>query len=703
VSGKFRAGHHGVGERRRLSRPGQARPGTGQRAALAAPHGGPRVRLPRFPAARPAARAKAAVAGKQAATYLSPAGTDTGTCPTTHPCATITYAQSQTAAGGTIHLASGRYKQSADLTQPVHLQGASRTATIIDGTGIDYTTRGYYGLIGIANATGTAGAISVSDLTVTHPYITAAEANLDQGPVDIADYDQQAGDQVRVTDVNFGPAQDEADYPGIGYYSLSSQATVSVDSDQASGMYQAYFTEGSGGTAEFTGDTASKLAGDTYQGTFYPAAGLFALSDTSGSLRVTARSDDFTGYDGFGIAGEAGYSQGNCSTACSGGLTLTATGTVVSLTAAPADSGVAGIALLAGSGDALTATVTSTEGQVTGPDVPFSVVTDGGDANVTDTENTVLVSHYRHRAGLALGALAVQGPAGEYPGEVTPVVTVGVDVLARRGALGGQRGGLRRARPGGQRLLGGGGPQRHRAHVGQRDPAARRRDADDRPVVGPPGELLVAPRLAWRVRYPHRRQQLILRQRGLEVPGEEVVRADGPDAARTAQLHAAAEGDQRHRQVGGRVGVRERAADGAPVPDLRVADLGGGVRQQRCRLPHQRRGGQLGVPRGRSDDQLTVRAADPAQPVRPADVDQHRGRGQPQLHHRQQRVAAGQQLGVVAVLGQQADRFCGRAGRQVVERGGDHRAPSGSPSGLPGTGRSPAPAAAAASTALTML
>ncbi len=375
----------------RPDQPGQA--GTRIAAAhpLAAPHGGPRVRVPSFPPpARSAARAGAAALGTQSATYVSTVGTDTGTCPQSRPCATISYAQTQTAAGGTIHLASGHYNQTADLTQPVHLTGASQWGTVIDGTGIDYSTHGYYGLIGIANATGMAGAISVSDLTVTHPYVTAAEADLGQDPADIANYDQQARDRVSVTSVTLGPPRDEADYPGIGYYSLNAQSPARVDSVQASGMYQAFFPEGAGGSAQFAGDTASELAGDTYQGTFYPALGLFALADASGNLAVTARSDDFSGYDGFGIAGEAGYAQGNCTTACAGGLTLSATGTIVRLTAAPAGSGVAAISLLAGQDDSLTATVTRSAGQVAGPDLPFNVVTDGGYANVTDAENLIV-------------------------------------------------------------------------------------------------------------------------------------------------------------------------------------------------------------------------------------------------------------------------------------------------------------------------
>src|SRR5262249_31743973 len=54
------------------------------------------------------------------------------------------------------------------------------------------------------------------------------------------------------------------------------------------------------------------------------------------------------------------------------------------------------------------------------------------------------------------------------------------------------------------------------------------------------------------------------------------------------------------------------------------------------------------------------------------DVDEARGRGEPQLHHREQRVTAGQHLGVIAVLAEQVDRVSGRAGCYVLELSWNH-------------------------------
>src|SRR5581483_5153772 len=56
-------------------------------------------------------------------------------------------------------------------------------------------------------------------------------------------------------------------------------------------------------------------------------------------------------------------------------------------------------------------------------------------------------------------------------------------------------------------------------------------------------------------------------------------------------------------------------------------------------------------------------------------VDQHRRRRQAELHQRDERVATGQELGVVAVLRQERHGLLGRAGPDVVEGCRDHQAP----------------------------
>ena len=73
-----------------------------------------------------------------------------------------------------------------------------------------------------------------------------------------------------------------------------------------------------------------------------------------------------------------------------------------------------------------------------------------------------------------------------------------------------------------------------------------------------------------------------------------------------------------------------------------------------------------------ADGDVVAAVAHVRQVGQPPDVDEHRRRREPQLHQRQQRVAAGQQLGLVAVLDERGDGGVGRVGPDVVEGGGDH-------------------------------
>src|SRR5215472_16006459 len=143
----------------------------------------------------------------------------------------------------------------------------------------------------------------------------------------------------------------------------------------------------------------------------------------------------------------------------------------------------------------------------------------------------------------------------------------------------------------------------------------------------------------------------------------------------------------------------ERAADRAAVPHLRVADQRCGVGEQGCLNSHELTGREIGVPGRGADDEVATLHDDPRQLPDPPEVDEHAWRGEPQLHHRKQRVPARQQLGVLAEGGEQVDRVPRGLGGVVVKRGGDH-------AWFPGA-VAVAPAAtcslAAASTARTML
>ena len=116
----------------------------------------------------------------------------------------------------------------------------------------------------------------------------------------------------------------------------------------------------------------------------------------------------------------------------------------------------------------------------------------------------------------------------------------------------------------------------------------------------------------------------------------------------------------------------QRTAERAPVADLRVADQPGHVGQDRHRGPQQRAPLQVVMAGERADGDMVAGVTDERQPADPADVDEDGRRGEAEHHERQERMPAGQQLGVVAVLGEQCDGVVGGVGPDVVELGRDH-------------------------------
>ena len=103
----------------------------------------------------------------------------------------------------------------------------------------------------------------------------------------------------------------------------------------------------------------------------------------------------------------------------------------------------------------------------------------------------------------------------------------------------------------------------------------------------------------------------------------------------------------------------DRAADRAAVTDLRIADMAGGMGQQRRVLVQQIGGLDVAVAGEGADRDVVAAVTDVRQVGDAADVDQHRRLGQAQLHQRQQAVAAGEELGLVTVLTDEAHRLLG--------------------------------------------
>ena len=279
----------------------------------------------------------------------------------------------------------------------------------------------------------------------------------------------------------------------------------------------------------------------------------------------------------------------------------------------------------------------------------------------------------------AVPATVASRATHEHPRQVAAVLGRRVEVGRRIGALVGGGRGVGRRRAGPQRGLDRGGPDGGGTHVHQRHAGGvttHRGDADDGPVLGAPVELLERPARAVGLRHPDLGDDLVGGERGLEEVEEEVVGVDHTFTTTPPDDDAAPEREDHRGQVRRGVAVRQRPAEGAAVADLRVADLARGRAQDRDVLPHHRVVLDVVVPGEPTDGELVAVVAHVREVAEPADVDQHRRRRQPQLHQWQQRVPAGEELGVVAVLGQQRDRLVDRvgAGRRRTRR--DHRSPA---------------------------
>ena len=229
-----------------------------------------------------------------------------------------------------------------------------------------------------------------------------------------------------------------------------------------------------------------------------------------------------------------------------------------------------------------------------------------------------------------------------------------------------------------QRLLGRGRPQRHRTHVGQPhahvlDRAVavlldQRGHGDHRPVLLAAVELLVAVAVARELREVDRRDDLVLADHRRQVVLEEVRGRDLALARAAADRHRAVGGEQDRRQVGGGVAVGDRAADGPHVADLLVGD-----RRRRGGDEPEVAGRDVVVAGHRTELDRVAVGRNATQLLDPAQVDQQGRRGEPQLHQRDQRVPAGEDLRVLAAVGQRRQRLVERAGRNVVELSGDQR------------------------------
>jgi hypothetical protein len=124
--------------------------------------------------------------------------------------------------------------------------------------------------------------------------------------------------------------------------------------------------------------------------------------------------------------------------------------------------------------------------------------------------------------------------------------------------------------------------------------------------------------------------------------------------------------------VGG-IAVREVAAHRRQVAHQWIGDHRHGVREQRVLAVNQLGALEVRLTGAATDRQPAAFFLDVLEAGDAADVNQVAGAGQPQLEQRQQALAAGQHLGVVAVPGEQSQRLLQRPRRVIVKGCGNHR------------------------------
>ena len=113
--------------------------------------------------------------------------------------------------------------------------------------------------------------------------------------------------------------------------------------------------------------------------------------------------------------------------------------------------------------------------------------------------------------------------------------------------------------------------------------------------------------------------------------------------------------------------MREAAAERAAHPDREVADARRGLGQQAMRAG-QRHALELRMADERVQRELALAGRDGGERGDAADVDEVRGTREPVGQHRQQALAAREQLGVLAALGEQLERLLRAVRAGVRER-----------------------------------
>ena len=107
-----------------------------------------------------------------------------------------------------------------------------------------------------------------------------------------------------------------------------------------------------------------------------------------------------------------------------------------------------------------------------------------------------------------------------------------------------------------------------------------------------------------------------------------------------------------HRQLGGGIAVRQAATDGAAVTDREMRHMRHRAGENRLVPRDHRRGLELMVPYERADADVRRGLPDERQVLDAVDVDEDRRAQQAEIEEGNEALPAGNDLGVVAAIGQ---------------------------------------------------
>ena len=167
---------------------------------------------------------------------------------------------------------------------------------------------------------------------------------------------------------------------------------------------------------------------------------------------------------------------------------------------------------------------------------------------------------------------------------------------------------------------------------------------------------------------PDLAEHLVRLQGGRQLGEEELRRRHGAAAVRPVGDHLGLERHRHARQLGGRVGVAQAAADGPAVADGGMAHVRHRRGDERAADADGTRKLQLALPGHGAADQHPVLLAQIGELAATVQVDQHRRLRHAHVDQRNEALPAGERPRVHAVLGQQGQRLFRRLRREILER-----------------------------------